>query len=222
MLDNAVSDFFRRELDKYLDLWDKGLKKIANREIAKLMLEFDNWDLRQQKAILFELCDEICDKENSKYRCMLQKFPYELSKRMSKILYQVSDEYGMPYLRWCYELCGHDREVLRKAYEHPLCDEKTANYYFNIYLDDLWFGSHHFPEYSLMTEEAYHAAIGYCEEIVAQHAIKKELKKEYAYYKRLYEAWWAYEKSGHKYNFQEFCQDQELKFEPVVAYYYKK
>lgn len=214
--------FFEENVAEYLKLWNLGLKKKANQIIKEAMEQFDGWSKEHKKEVVLEFCAQVCDTEDSPFRQVFGRVPYELSTRIKDILYDCCEEMGMPCLRWCYELCGHDGDILRKAYCHPGCDEKTVCYYFKAFLDDLWYGAHHFPDGCLITEADFDKTVDCCERILEEHTVSQDLKAEYEYYKRLYQIWWEVKGTGNGRNFLEQCEKEELGFVPVEAIYYEK
>lgn len=213
---------FEQNVAEYLKQWNQGLKKKANQMIKEAMKQFDGWSHEHKTAVVLEFCAKVCDREDSPFHQIYHRLPYELSIRIKDILYDCCEEKGMPCLRWCYELCGHDRDILRKAYCHPDCDERTIRYYFNVYLDDLWYGAHHFPDGCLITKEDFDKTMECCERILKEHSVPQDLNEEYEYYKKLYQIWWKMEESGGKEDFLEQCEKETLRFVPAEAFYYEK
>ena len=67
----------------------------------------------------------------------------------------------MPHLRWAHQIymrglheLGGD-ELLRRAYRHERCDERTVELYFGMLLDALDWGAHHFPDGCLIERSYY-------------------------------------------------------------------
>lgn len=216
------SSEFWSGLKEYWSLWNSGLKKEANRRLDQTMRQIDTWELKRKRTVLLEFCADVCENENSPYRSMHSGLPYGLFTPVKAVLYDCCADMGMPYLRWCYELCGKDVEILKKAYDHPDCDEKAAELYFQVFLYDLFMGAHHFPHYSLMSEEVFLETVKSCEEIKNRHELPKPLIQEYEEYVKLYTIWWEREKSGDPRAFAEICRAEGYEFSPIEAYYYSK
>ena len=96
-------------------------------------------------------------------------------------------------MRWAFQLFGKYYnpfdpqleldmfKVLKKAYEHKDCDQKTVDLYFNEILERLYWGAHHFPDGCIITREAYEKTIKTAEMILAEKQVPQKSMEIYIY-----------------------------------------
>ena len=210
----------------YYELWEKGLKKQANKSIRETMLYFDSLDEQKKKSISYHYCKVVCEEEE--YTNLFSRMfhhtdiPYEIMIRISKILKEDSDSNHMPQIRWYYELFDKNDKIIEKAYSHQECDDRTIQLYFTSLLTKLDWGAHHLPEDCLITLDRYNEVVNNCEILLYKHKIDRPLIKDFNYYKRLYNMWWNYQGEDRSKPFNEWCQEHKVQFEPIVTFYYEK
>lgn len=210
----------------YYELWEKGLKKQANKSIRETMLYFDSLDEQQKKSICYRYCTAVCEQEE--YTNLFSRMfhhtdiPYEIMRRIAKVLKEDCDSNYMPQIRWYYELFDNDDNIIKKAYIHQKCDDRTIQLYFTSLLTKLDWGAHHFPEGSLISLDKYNEVVNNCEILLCKHKIDKPLIEDFNYYKTLYAMWWEYQESDRAKSFSEWCHEHKLEFEPIATFYYEK
>lgn len=226
---------FTAGIGEYKELFDKGLKKPAN----KLLFEFtdkfkENVPRAEGDEILCRFCREFLDEGKfEEFRIYgSPDLPYQLTGLIHDCLNRECAQNKMPQMRWAYQLFGryynpHDPQnindpylILERAYTHPDCDQITVDLYFNAQLCELGFGAHHFPEGCCIAREVYANCIGVCERILSEKQVPDELRAEYEFYKRLYGLWYRWSDGGREGGFDELCEENGVEFEPVKAYYY--
>lgn len=221
-MDNQAQ--FYQELEDYMALYEKGLKKQAKRLIEQTMVKFDAFDTEIKHNIMLVMCKDFCD-DRQYFSALLERgngeMPFALSKRIRPILIQDCEEYKMPAMRWFYQLY-RDRDILQNAYNHTDCDQKTVDLYFNTLIDDLYWGAHHFPEGCLIDEQEYRQIIRDCEAVQKKHQPTQTLIEGFSYYQRLYELWWLYQASDKTKEFSVLCEESGLSFSPEITIYYEK
>lgn len=122
----------------------------------------------------------------------------------------------MPHLRWYYELFKNSPEVyengapdivdiLKRAYVHNECDEKTIKFYYIYWLNLLSWGAHHFPEGCIIDKQDYDLAFDNCNKIASEHTVPENLLAEAVYFRKLYNAWECYLSEGKKRSFEYYC-----------------
>ena len=83
----------------------------------------------------------------------------------------------------------------------------------------LYFGAHHFPEYScLQNVSELDEAEELGEEILKKHNINVELQQEFRYYVKLHRLFHSWDGGG---DFAALCRRNGLEFNEISAYYYK-
>lgn len=213
---------FYDSLEQYTDFFTQGLKKKAKELIKSDMLQFDLLAEHKQRKIVNTFCKDYCDDKKEYYRLISKcnnSIPFELLKRIRIILDKDSQLNIMPSLRWYYELF-HDIEYLQKAYKHSNCDDKTIVLYYHSFINQLFWGSHHFPESCSLSKEEYIHIMITCADIMNSHEINQQLQDEYRYYKNLYEVWWLYDESDKQKSFGAFCKQYGIDYDPVMTIYY--
>jgi len=207
--------FFENEYNRYLEIKDKGLKKQANKILENLMLYFDNLDTEIKNAICEEFCILRFEKE------VIQDFQFFLSTRILEFLRDACLQNIMPHLRWYYQMTG-DFELLEKTYNHLGCDDETIKSMCNYYLNYLWHGSHHFPEYCLIEKEESCDLLRKVQTLIQKHgSILKEETEDYLHFEQIYGDWWTYKYENPNYSFDEWCIEHNRKYSWVAAYYYE-
>lgn len=136
-------------------------------------------------------------------------------------------------MRWAFQLFGKYYnpfdpqleldmfKVLKKAYEHKDCDQKTVDLYFNEILERLYWGAHHFPDGCIITREAYEKTIKTAEMILAEKQVPQKSMEIYIYYRKLYQCFYEYEESGREKNFYQLCEEAGIKCNNMPAYYFQ-
>ena len=233
-------DEFKSGVNEYIELVDKGLKKQANKKLFEFTDRFKA-DVSADEAdgILYLFCRDILEDGGfPKFREFgfrgTAQLPFQLTGLMFDYLIRECEKNKMPQLRWEYQLFGkyynpHDREcehdpyeILKRAYDHPECDQLTVDLYFNAQLNELDFGAHHFPEGCCIAREYYLECVGICEKILSEKSIPEEMKQEFLEYKTLYELFYNWNDNGRVGRFDEICHNAGLNFSPVEAFYYTK
>lgn len=228
---------FAEGIGEYRALFDKGLKKQAN----KLLFEFaDNFKKNVPQSegdeILCRFCREFLDEGKfTEFRIYgSSHLPFQLTGLIFDCLKRECKQDKMPHMRWGYELFGkyynpHDPEyeykpyeILERAYNHPECDQRTVDLYFNAQLNELDFGAHHFPDGCCIDREFYDDCVAVCEKILSEKTVRPEMEAEFRYYKALYELYYKWSGGGRNGDFGEICRKAGLDFEPVAAFYYSK
>lgn len=96
--------------------------------------------------------------------------------------------------------------ILKRAYMHEKCDLQTVQLYFREQLDSLWWGQHHFPEGCLITEEGFENIVGVANQILSEKTVEPQLVKEFEYYVRLYQIYFAWQRDNRNGDFYELCK----------------
>ncbi|MCM1128092.1 MAG: hypothetical protein NC429_16685 [Lachnospiraceae bacterium] len=231
----SVYEILSDGLDIYLDMYEKGLKKQANKYISNFVNEFEHSVSEDDlDKVLCRFCREICDED--KHSRLLNRgngsLPHALGRIVWKYLESQCRLEMMPHMRWAFQLfekCYNPFdskleldmvEVLEKAYNHKDCDQKTVDLYFNEILEQLYYGSHHFPDGCIITREAYEKAIKTAEMILADKQVPQKLVETYLYYHKLYQCFYEYEESGREKDFYELCENAGIKYKSIPVYYY--
>lgn len=222
-------------IGEYSALWNKGLKKQANKVLAAFATEFRK-NVSQDNAddLLFRFCREFYDEggfpELKEHGCI--RLPYQLIGLLHEYLKRECLAEKMPQMRWAYQLGGwyynpfdpnleqDPYDVLKRAYEHTDCDDKTVRLYFENQIYDLDFGAHHFPEGCCIAREAYLEDVKTAEMILAEHTLPPEFAEELEYYKTLYRVFYEWEDGGRKGDFGELVRAAGIDFTAPKAFYY--
>lgn len=227
---------FTAGIGEYKALFDKGLKKQAN----KLLFEFTdkfraNVPMAEGDEILCRFCREFLDEGKfTEFRIFgSPNLPYQLTGLIHDCLKRECELNKMPQMRWQYQIFGkyydpHASQgeerpyfILERAYEHPECDQMTVDLYFTAQLDELGFGAHHFPEGCCIARSVYADCVAVCERILSEKTINPELQAEFREYKALYELYYSWSDGGRHGRFDELCRTAGIDFTPVEAFYYK-
>lgn len=224
-------DTFIKGLQEYYEIYEKGLKKQANKYIAEFVKTISTWETTSLNEVLFQFAKELCD---DRYYDFMElgkrgngRIPYVLDTYLRDYLYSKCLENKMPQLRWFYELYRHDKigveyayEMLEKAYIHEMCDEKTVELLFDFWIEILSWGAHHFPEGCIISEEAMENAVKHCKEIIDEKKIDEGRKAQLQYYEMLYSCYYKFVEEGRKRDFEEYCEEVNIEFVYNKAYYY--
>ena len=234
------ASFIKHLYDDYVDIYEKGLRKEANKSIQEFFLTFDKINQDEQDKLFYKFCEDYCDNNVEQVTKLSERgngaIPYELAKRILLYLQKCYEKDLMPQVRWYYEM-AYDigvksidpSEVIGKAYNHKDRDQKSINLMFSSKVGTLSWGSHHFPEGCIIGKEVVDETIKTANEMITKHEIKDEikheindeLKDEFYNYCKLYELWWEFEKNDHT-DFTDFCAENGLKFNEIKAYYYDR
>lgn len=236
--ENFMYNCFINGINEYFELYKEGLKKQANRCIKDFAKNFeDTYTKEEIEEILYRFCREICDEK--KYAEFTKRgngsLPYEISRIVWNYLKCQCEMENMPQMRWAFELYGKyynpfDRkcelnmyQVLQKAYEHRDCDQKTVNiYFYEMVVDRMDWGAHHFPEGCIISEEQYREAIETAEKVMTEKNVAPELIEDFRYYVKLYQCFHEYEDSGREEDyFYEICEKAGVNYNKWAAYYFK-
>ena len=219
----------------YADTRNKGLKKIANNKLKKL-IEFVNFkDDHEKKEFVDYLCNERIENEN------IEDFqqPLIVDLILPVIIPMVNME-KMPYLRWLYQLNIYNsliykkydnllqyynsEEILIKANKIDCSDIKTVTLLIDMYMHDLWYGSHHLPDFILIDEKDVNNLLSKVSEIVKKYEshinCANSIYEDIKYYRDLYESWFTYKCENLDLTFDEWCKRNNKDFSWVSAYYY--
>lgn len=226
---------FTAGLGEYSALFEKGLKKQANKLLFAFAEDFKkNVPQNEADELLFCFCREFYDgdgfPELREHGCI--RLPFQLSGLLYEYLKRECDADKMPQLRWAYQFGGryynpHDPnlelepyDVLKRAYEHPDCDRKTVELYFECQIDELGFGAHHFPEGCCIAREVYEEDVRTAERILSEHELPPECHEELAYYKTLYRVYYDWHDGGRNGDFYALCKAAGISFTAPRAFYY--
>lgn len=226
---------FTAGIGEYKELFDKGLKKQANKLLFGFTDKFKaNVPQADGDKILCRFCREFLDEGKfAEFRIYgSPHLPYQLTELIHDCLNRECAQNKMPQMRWAYQLFGryynpHDPQnvsdpylILERAYTHPECDQMTVDLYFNAQLDELGFGAHHFPDGCCIARETYEDCVAICERILSEKTVGHDMKKEFSEYKTLYELWYKWSDGGRKGKFDDICHSAGLNFVPVETFYY--
>lgn len=228
-------DEFCAGVNEYSALWTKGLKKQANKVLGAFAENFRN-NIPQENAdeILYQFCRNFYDEDS--YSELKEhgglRLPYSLMGLVHEYLKRACLANKMPQMRWAYQLGGRyynpfdpnleqdPYDVLKRAYEHPECDEKTVLLYLENQLYDLDFGAHHFPEGCCIGRERYLDDVATAEKILREHALPSEFTEELEYYKTLYCVYFEWSDGGRNGDFDELVKTAGISFTAPRAFYY--
>lgn len=224
---------FLAGIGEYRDLFEKGLKKRANKLLFGFAEDFKaNVPEAEADEILFRFCREYLDEKRLPFAD--RGLPFQLTGLLHDYIARECDKNKMPQLRWAFQLFGryynpHDpknerdpAEVLKRAYNHPECDQKTVDLYFNEQVELLYWGAHHFPDGCIITRGSYRETVATAERILSEKTVDPALVGEFNYYTRLYGLFYEWSDGGRKGDFGELCEKAGLEFHAVKAFYYKK
>lgn len=226
---------FTAGLAEYSALFEKGLKKQANKYLFAFVEDFNkNVPQSEEDELLFRFCREFYDEGKfPEFRIYdSPRLPFQLTGLMHEYLKRECLAEKMPQLRWAYQLGGqyynpHDPQLeqdpydmLERAYSHPDCDRKTVELYFKNQLYALGFGAHHFPEGCCIAREAYEKDVRTAEKILSEHKVPPELAEGLEYYKALYRVYFEWNDGGRNGDFNALCEAAGISFSAPRAFYY--
>ncbi len=231
--DHPIYEGFIENIRLYHDLYEKGLKKEANRHIGKFASEFQTTLPKEiRDGLLYRFCRDVCDgKDLIKLRRRGNwRLPYPLDQLVWEYLKEQCRLEAMPQLRWTYELYGHNPfdaafdsfEMLKRAFSQKGCDEKTAELYFDHHLHVLSYGAHEFPNGCCIARPTYEEMIRECRHVLAIKSIKRDQINMLMYYEKLYKCFYAHYDSGREKDFYALCENEGINFENMPAYFYKQ
>lgn len=218
----------------YANTRNKGLKKVANNKLRKLIQFVNSKEKNEQQAFVDYICNEKFEKEN------IEDFQQPLIEGLilPTIIQKVENE-EMPYLRWIYQLninnfiCKivadkigyyNSEEILIKANKVDPNDMKTVYLLIDVYMYDLWYGSHHLPEFILIDEKDVNGSLNKVDEIVKKYESKincaDDIYMDIKYYKDLYTSWFTYKGENTDLTFDEWCKSNNKVYSWIEAFYY--
>lgn len=226
---------FRAGIGAYSALWNKGLKKQANKALAAFAEDFrKNVPQSNADELLFRFCRGFYDEDGfpelKEHGC--SRLPYSLMGLVHEYLKRECLADKMPQMRWAYQLGGRyfnpfdpnleqdPYDVLIRAYEHPDCDKKTIELYFESQINELDFGAHHFPDGCCIAREVYEEDVKTAEKILSEHDLPPEFAEELEYYKTLYRVYFEWSDNGGKGDFDELIKAAGIEFSAPRAFYY--
>ncbi|WP_315119711.1 hypothetical protein [uncultured Clostridium sp.] len=222
--------------NNYAETRNKGLKKIANIKLKKLVEYLESKSKDDKRKFVEYLCNERFEKEN------IKDFQQPIIEGIIlPVIVEAVEHDEMPYLRWIYQLhlyscCNYknidnieyynSEDILIRANKIDPSDIKTINLLLKLYMDRLWFGSHHLPEYILINEKEVknllnktnHLLEEYENEINDIRCILEDIK----YYDDLYKSWFEYKSKNTDITFIEWCESNKKTYSWVKSYYYDK
>ena len=83
-----------------------------------------------------------------------------------------------------------------------------------MYMNELWYGSHHLPEFILINEKEANECLSRVSDIVKKY-------EDINYYRDLYDSWFAYKNENSDFTFEQWCEKNNKKFSWISAYYYE-
>jgi hypothetical protein len=220
----------------YADNRNQGLKKIANKKLRD-MINFINLKNKDEiKQFVDFICIERFEKGN------IKDFQQPLIEDLIlPILIEGVEAEIMPYLRWIYQLklysnsnykkidnieYYNSEKILVKANLVDPNDISTVILLMTLYIDSLWFGSHHFPEYILFEKEYVDELLNKSSKIIETYEEKSLILsgmiKDIEYYKDLYGSWFKYKNECLNISFTEWCVLNNKNYSWVKTFYYDK
>ncbi|MFT8352498.1 hypothetical protein [Clostridium saccharoperbutylacetonicum] len=220
----------------YADNRNQGLKKIANKKLRD-MINFINLKNKDEiKQFVDFICIERFEKGN------IKDFQQPLIEDLIlPILIEGVEAEIMPYLRWIYQLklysnsnykkidnieYYNSEKILVKANLVDPNDISTVILLMTLYIDCLWFGSHHFPEHILFEKEYVDELLNKSSKIIETYKEKSlilsSMIKDIEYYKDLYESWFKYKNECLNISFTEWCVLNNKNYSWVKTFYYNK
>ena len=196
--------------------------------MSKFKSEFSQ---TQRDCALGELCREILDENKSELKNLKNRgngeLPFRLGELVGEYLKGCCDAGEMPHLRWAHQIymrglheLGGD-ELLRRAYRHERCDERTVELYFCMLLDALDWGAHHFPDGCLIERAYYEQLTREARDAREKHEISTRLNLEFEYFVKLYECYFEFKSRGGEVDFYALCEKAGLNFAPAKSFYYE-
>lgn len=224
------SIFIKHLYDDYVDLYEKGLRKEANKSLRDFFILFDNLEKDETDKLLHKFCEDFCDNDIDQVKRLAERgngaLPYELAKRVLAYLEKCYEDDLMPQIRWYYEMAQdigvksiNPQEIIDKAYNHKQLDQKSIDLKFSSEVGTLSWGSHHFPVGCICGKKTIEETIKTAKDMIEKYEISDELKDKFFYYCKLYKLWWAFEKDDST-DFTDFCAKNNLTFNEIKAYYF--
>ena len=223
----CAKEEFYKSLEEYKNLWDKGLKKQANRHLKTCI---ENLCRESDKNSLNDILEDFCFRyfDNGEFSYLNDRgnalLPYELNKILWEFLKSEAVMGKMPHMRRIWEIFKMqanpfdiryelDTELfLKRAYEHKDCDEKTVNCYLWLELYYLGYGAHHFPDRCLFDKETYLKFLSQAQEIIDTHRVDCKLLQDFDYLAGVYECYLKFDNMGRKGDFLHICKDAGFTF----------
>lgn len=220
----------------YANTRNKGLKKIANNKLNKMIEFVNSKEYLEKKEFVDYLCNEKFENEN------IENFQQPLiANLILPVIIPMVNMEQMPYLRWIYQLKINDssiykeyhdlveyynsEEILIKANKIAHRDIKTVTLLIDMYMSSLWYGSHHLPEFILIDEKDVDYLLSKLSELVKKYGSDinciDEIYRDIKYYKNLYESWFTYKHENLDITFDEWCKRNNKHFSWTSAYYYE-
>lgn len=223
-------DDFCNQINEYIEVYNKGLKKQANTQIKSVIDFLDNLESSKLDAIFRRFLSEYCD--DSIWDSLSKRgngdIPFALKNRIKLWLIPRCKEKKMPELRWYYELYhNHSQGVedydflikcLDDAYLSDKCDQKTVDLLFDSYLDVLGWGAHHFPDGCIIETSTRKDCIINCKKIMTEKTVNEKLLMKYKYYQLLYECYDMYVEDGRKRDFNLYLSEANIDFYDKKAF----
>ncbi len=220
----------------YAETRNKGLKKIANVKLRKLVEYLETKTKEDKRRFVDYLCIERFEKGN------IKDFQQPIVEGLIlPVIVEAVDHEEMPYLRWIYQLklyscCNYknienveyynSEDILVCANNIDPSDIKTINLLLELYIDGLWFGSHHLPDYILINEKDVNDLLNKVNHLIEKYESRIEnirsISEAIKYYDDLYKSWFEYKSKNRNISFSEWCEDNEKNYLWVIAYYDKR
>ncbi|MCM1045482.1 MAG: GNAT family N-acetyltransferase [Candidatus Gastranaerophilales bacterium] len=220
---------FDDALKHYNDLYERGLKKEANKYIESFSKEMETAEESEKEQIFYRFIGDLCDSHRYDYLKMRGngELPFALKQDIRHWLYERCLADKMPELRWFYELFHNDafgvkytHDFLKKAYKSKECDAKTVNLLFASYIDILGWGAHHFPDARIIDNQARDDAFEQCRKIMEERIVDETLQAQLKYYEVLYSCYDRYCSDGKKKDFKQYCTEANIAFYECEAFYF--
>lgn len=220
----------------YAETRNKGLKKNANVKLQSLIQYLNTKSKEDRKKFVDYLCIERFEKQN------IKDFQQPIIEGLIiPILVEKIEEKKMPYLRWMYQLnvfsnCNYRKidnfeyyvswDILLDANKIDPSDINTVCLLLNNYIDRLWYGSHHLPEFILIEENEVDILLEQIDYLLVKYKTEikniKSIVSDAEYYRELYKSWFEYKKEDLDICFVEWCENNKKEFYWIKAYYYDK
>lgn len=222
---------FITEIQKYWNLYSKGLKKQANYSLFEFTKYFKSYVTKSEADnILFQFCKEYIDE----VKFPDTNLPFQIRELLNHYFFQECKKNKMPQMRWAFQIFGeyyntydtnyenNTYNILEQAYKHKQCDPKTVELYFNEQLKYLWWGQHHFPEYCTISNSDFEHTIYIANKILSEKSVAPSLIAELEYYIKLYNIYFMWEANGKTDDFYKLCNTKGIEYQKTIVFYYKK
>jgi len=219
----------------YAETRNKGLKKIANAKLKKLVEYLESKTKEDKRRFVEYLCIERFEKGN------IKGFQQPIVENIILPVVEAVEREEMPYLRWIYQLqlyscCNYknienieyynSENILIRASEIEPSDIQTINLLLKLYIDRLWFGSHHLLEYILINEKDVNDLLNKINHLIEKYGNRIEdiryILEDIKYYDEVYKSWFKYKSENKSISFSEWCEDNKKNYPWVKVYYYDK